>query len=424
MSKTLLLCIAGLLCLIRTLPAQENIKQYVQAHTIPLSTISPDSAEDGGLLAIARAIGDARIVFLGEEDHGDAPTFLAKTRLIKYLHEKMGFNVLAFEGDFFALNLGWERLPKDVRSIDTFIRYNIYPIWTYCHTCQELFFRYEPATFGTGTPLQLAGFDNQMLPGSPRHTLVPWLDSVMRELRLPVTQRPDYGATVLAAVDSALRFNLKDTMQRSGIAAWMDTISAQAAVRLPPDDFRIMVIRNLVAEVQEYRVGQSRRLAERETGYKNTRDRQMARNLLWLTDVRYPKEKIIVWAADEHIGRVRGNFDDWSADFPTLGSEFMSDSLHSGESYSIGFSSLEGRAGRLGFPTYKVRSAGKDGFEHWMPSALDYGFVDLKAFRAAHPEDREAFTMTGFGHRQVRAIWSRVFDGVLYIKEMYPCEKQ
>jgi hypothetical protein len=71
MSNTLCLFTAVFLCFAGGLHAQENIKTYVQENTIPLSTISPDSGEDAGLLAIGKAIGDARVVFLGEEDHGE-----------------------------------------------------------------------------------------------------------------------------------------------------------------------------------------------------------------------------------------------------------------------------------------------------------------------------------------------------------------
>jgi hypothetical protein len=81
---------------------QYKMREYVQGNTVWLSTIDPDSADDSGLEAIGKAIGEARVVMLGEQDNGDAPTYLAKTRIIKYLHEKMGFNVLAFESDFFA----------------------------------------------------------------------------------------------------------------------------------------------------------------------------------------------------------------------------------------------------------------------------------------------------------------------------------
>lgn len=83
---------------------QKDIKQFVVENRVDILSISPDSTDFSDLEAIGKAIGDSRIVMLGEQDHGDAPTFLAKTRLIKYLHEQKGFNVLAFESDFFALN--------------------------------------------------------------------------------------------------------------------------------------------------------------------------------------------------------------------------------------------------------------------------------------------------------------------------------
>ena len=65
---------------------------------------------------IGQAIGDSRIVMLGEQDHGDGETFKKKIELVKFLIETKGFNVVAFESDFFAINKVWETdLPTDER---------------------------------------------------------------------------------------------------------------------------------------------------------------------------------------------------------------------------------------------------------------------------------------------------------------------
>src|SRR4029078_13189642 len=87
---------------------QSAMKTYVGTNVRQIASIDPDQQDYTDLKVIGDAIGDARIVMLGEQDHGDAPTFLAKTRLIKYLHEKKAFSVLAFESDFFAVNYSWQ----------------------------------------------------------------------------------------------------------------------------------------------------------------------------------------------------------------------------------------------------------------------------------------------------------------------------
>jgi len=74
----------------------QDIKKYVQLNTSQIYSNQPDSIDFSDMESIGAAIGDARIVFMGEQDHGDAPSFLTKSRMIKYLHEKKGFGVLDF----------------------------------------------------------------------------------------------------------------------------------------------------------------------------------------------------------------------------------------------------------------------------------------------------------------------------------------
>jgi erythromycin esterase len=408
-----------------SLSAQDHLFSYVRSNTHILNTVDPDSATDDDLAAIGQAIGDSRIVMLGEQDHGDAPTFLAKTRLIRYLHEKKGFNVLAFESDFFGLNEGWARLPRDPAAIDSFIRYNIFPIWTYCNTCQELFYSYIPASFRTDHPLQLAGFDCQMLLRYSRSHLVGWLDSVFHDLQLPVVNDPAYQGTVLPLLDSVTRrwYNWPGSPRDMAAAAkWFDTIAAQVVLRLDAEqkrtDFRWFVIHSLLDETKEYlNIGRLFQMSE-------ARDVSMAANLTWLTDVRYAGQKVIVWAADAHVGKAVGHFPEigFYNRTPTMGSEFVRDPMHLAQTYVLGFTSFEGRAGRLTGKQYTLYRPRAGSFEHLFDKEVRYAFVDFRQYNALNAAADESFVLYGFRHVAVKGVWNKVFDGVFYIREMYPCE--
>ena len=127
--------------LFKSINAQE-IKDYVIENTKKITSIDYDSNDYSDLNSIGESIGDAKIVMLGEQDHGDANTFLAKTRLIEYLHEIKGFNILAFENDFYGLTKGWKQLEKQPDSIAKFLRKNLFPLWAYSKSCQYLFQEY------------------------------------------------------------------------------------------------------------------------------------------------------------------------------------------------------------------------------------------------------------------------------------------
>lgn len=53
---------------------QAEIEKYVKENATKITAISPDSTNYEDLTAVGNAIGDARVVMPGEQDHGDAST--------------------------------------------------------------------------------------------------------------------------------------------------------------------------------------------------------------------------------------------------------------------------------------------------------------------------------------------------------------
>lgn len=389
----------------------QDIKAYVQKNTVAIRSVSPADTSYDDLQALGDAIGSARIVMLGEQDHGDAPAFLAKTRIIKYLHEKKGFNVLAFESDFFGLNLGMDLQP----GADSFIRRNIFPIWTYCDACQELFFQYLPATKRTAQPLRLAGFDNQMIQRYARLNLVRQLDSVLQEHQAPITRQPDYTTRILPALDSIPLYYGEGSVNIPHVLPYLTTIRTQLKEKLNEDDFWMMVADNLVAEAEQFHVFHKDPVAGGQI-----RDIQMAKNLQWLATKLYPREKIIVWAANGHVAK----FGSTRYGSQKMGSAFTQDSSWLKQTYVVGFTSFDGRAGRLFWKEpYTVPKPAKEGFERWIDPGLAQAFVDLSAFRRQFPDAKPSFQLKGLAHQSRFSYdWTTVFDGVFYIRDMYPCK--
>lgn len=387
----------------------QGIKEYVNTHTSEIKSIDLNYTDDADLEAFGNAIGDARVVMLGEQGHGDAPTYLAKTRLIKYLHEKEDFNVLAFESDFWSLNYGWNNLPKnDSAMIVNFLKRNIFGIWTYCQAFLPLLQRYIPATYKTKNPLKISGFDNQMMLGYS-DKLTSHLDSVFKKYHLPIVQNKDYSTEVIPAIDSLrsgfFRKNNLDNPQK--VFEYLDTIYYQLRKVLPQNSFDILLIKNLQAEADQY---------FRETDYNrksNVRDKQMFENLKWLIQTKYPNEKIIVWAASEHVSKfVDGD------KRKSMGGYFINDSSLLKETYVLGFTSYQGEAGRIGMKKYTLLKPWRNSFETWVNPQYEYSFTDFKPFE--NKSDR--FRMQGRSHYyEPSRDWANIFDGIFFIRNMYSC---
>ena len=73
--------------------------QWVRSNHYTVRSLTSTRTDD--LQFLKKVIGNRRLVQLGESGHGVREFNIAKVRLIRFLHEEMGFDVIAFESGLF-----------------------------------------------------------------------------------------------------------------------------------------------------------------------------------------------------------------------------------------------------------------------------------------------------------------------------------
>lgn len=391
--------------------AQVNTKNYVIKNFYEIPSISLNDPQFKNFAEIGKSIGDSRIVLLGEQDHGDAATFFVKTQLVKYLHETKDFNVLAFESDFFGLNLGWDNLPKTDEKIRSFLKKNIYSIWSNCDACEDLLYNYIPKTFKTKKPLLVSGFDSQLTLDYSKTYLKKYIDSLLPLSIINKDSLAYYRQSFAEIVDSiSISSSLSKHQFYSSI---LDRVEKR--LDISQSRFGRQIFDNLRTNVN-FAIS----FLSKTPNSKELRDAQMAKNLLWLLKYKFPNEKFIVWASNAHIVK--------RSDLAKVGrlqeksmSQFITESAYRPKLYSIGFTSNNGIAGRLKTENYKILPALKNSFESWISESAKFGFLNLQSINGKNVPN-EPFLMKGIGHYYNYAIWSKMYDGLFYIRDMYACK--
>src|SRR5262245_42302903 len=95
--------------------AAEPLQDWMAAHAVPIRSIDAKDEDFSDLEPLMNAIGSAHVVQMGEPSHGAGSAFAAKVRLIKFLHQRMGFDVLVWESGLYDVQLAQAamRTPED-----------------------------------------------------------------------------------------------------------------------------------------------------------------------------------------------------------------------------------------------------------------------------------------------------------------------
>lgn len=269
-------------------------------------TVSTDFSD---LRFLADTLRDKRLVMLGESSHGVREYSQAKLRLIKYLHEELDYNVLAFEGGLYDCEIAQTQLERN--AVDAAMNSCLFGVWR-TQTLRDLL-DYVASTNNTAVPLRLTGFDVQAsgnvftLRASALASLVA---KVAPDYAEQVREQEQNFATLTAnalqatgSADSAITaLNNALTQISNDYAALADYLQANIDIIVADGQFSerdVRIAAQYVRTSPDY-AGQLVRLFQADGG-NAIRDRGMADNLIALATTIYPEQKIIGWAHNAHL---------------------------------------------------------------------------------------------------------------------------
>ena len=276
-AATLALLVAG------SQAAAAETTEAVRARMKPMAANSPAELTDAQLQAFGAAVGNARVVALGEQTHGGLQEFQVRLRLLRYLHEQKGFDVLLLESGVFDMALLQEALQRG-EKLDELGPGNVFYMYSKSDAGRELL-RYVDATQAGPRPLRLSGIDSQLSGTYSRTQLLPRLRAQLKGdatdwpvfervadklMQMDRTAPPAEDQRVFDATAARLRKTLCAAGGDGLLCRSLDGLQAQAAGFWRGD-------------------------------YQ--RDRAMADNVLWQLKHVHPGRKAVVWGHIIHLAR-------------------------------------------------------------------------------------------------------------------------
>ena len=283
----------------------------IKERAIPFTAVEAGSGFDD-LLPLQKAIGDARIVALGEASHGTAEFFKMKHRLLEFLVGKMGFTVFAIEANW-PESLAVDRYIKTGEGDPKKALAGMY-FWTW--NTQEVLDMIEWMRAYNKAPgdhpiLSFTSFDMQ----TPNVAL-----QRVEEYLQKYSQTDADAARTLSAEQRRLQeaareraIKAREQKQAPSLgddAAAYKALQAQAESLVALFDRKRDALVKASSPAQWRDARQAARIVAQATatraagrpGGSGVRDKAMAENVRWLAEEAYPNQKLVLWAHNGHVG--------------------------------------------------------------------------------------------------------------------------
>jgi erythromycin esterase len=356
--------------------------------------------ESSWLEELADAVGDKRIVQLGENGHGVAEFYTAKTEIVRHLHELHGFDVLAVEGGVAECWVA-DRELTITPPYESMQRC----FWdTWSGEESEALFAYLRARRETDRPLQLVGFDNL----STSQAFQEWLDSEPTDMDPALVPRLSEAESAFSRLMGGSANDTQEAMalHRTAVEGY------QAATELEG-------MLGLIAESRLATLNFDPETLSRDT-LVEMRDGLMAE--LLLAHVRAnPDARMLVWAHNAHVSHAYSHFVGGVRRQGEIVHEQISEDI-----YTIGIYSGTGHAYAWFMDEdYELAEPPEDSLEGRLLSQPgDIVFADLSRKRA-QGEDWVSQSVSSFewGMHPQTIVPDQMYDGVLVVRKVSPLSR-
>jgi len=411
--------------------------EWLRANVAPLESIDPSHPGFADLAPLGRAIGGARVVLLGEATRGDGSTFLAKSRVVRFLHEEMGFDILAFECGLHDCDRAWQ-VVADGGEAASALRGALPRLYAEAAQFQPLVELIGRQAV-TERPLRVVGFDSQTTGALGAEHLA---DDLLRRLAAldvdaaEIAGLPDFQRIVSELARDAYASGeapVPSERARRGFAQALATIREHVVTGSGLEaGFWRQVLASLESSAEAaWRLGIYRPGTTVDPAIQNVHNRQMAENLLWLLNERHRTEKVIVWSTSIHVARDLGRLQTGDpelrerlGELSVLGeavARALGDDL-----YALAFTAATGRKGTVFGRPVPLLTPTAGSFEDLMAkTGLEAAFVDLRTL----PQRRGGGWLGApliarpLTFVELMGVWPRHLDGLVFLRELEPAQR-
>ena len=374
-----------------------------------IRSINPTNTDYSDLAGLKTAIGNAQMVLLGEPSHNYGNVFEAKTRVVQYLHQELGFEILAFESGFYDQKKTNDDIAagKDVKAA---LASSIFSIWTQTNEFQPLMNYIEQHK----KTINLVGFDSRF---SGEYVFETLHDDLMDLVKLGKKEKTkknsdvtlegilEYwedvvenmaGAYALPPEFNATVFNIAHNKIKNAITPVDGTMNDKA-------EFMLRVMDNIEKMVDDYHTNKTSEKIKETWRAKdnNVRDRLMAENLIYWAK-KFPHKKIMVWAATAHLANAVSELEhEELKEFAPMGFH-LKKALGNEQVYCLAFTGLDTNTAFANTP--------KTIEYQWLSGNDSIGFVDVKTNPSVYYSNA-----IGPIEEPINGIWSKVVDGWFFV---------
>jgi erythromycin esterase len=423
--------------------AKDPRVDWLKKNNVTVRTVDPQDENFTDLGPLKTLIGNSQVVMLGEQTHQDGTTDSAKIRLIKFLHQEMNFDVLAFESGFYDVGKSWQELKKG-KSVYTAFRSSVFFA---AKDAYQPLISYLGQALKTTTPMEVIGFDSQITGTPGKDSLHYELKRFFSSIGVETTHFDDTAvfAKHLQSLGTRGGYKTPDRefyvmLARMGLVVdrlKADSLDAQTK-------YYVQLFKSVRKAAEQNLMSQTSAVLSGSDQYRsafyglNMRDAQMADNLLWYLR-QNPKRKVIVWAHNFHIATSDVANEDplkhqlgsnvWRDSTGLLAIKPMGEYLREAlgdKVYSISFTAYSGSTGNVRNGAGKTTPIKEDQrpqaeFEELMnATGADFAFVDLRRPSKGGEWLRKRLIARPLINTAIEGEWYRAADGFFFIRKMSP----